>query len=96
MKIQIEILKCLNDSITGEPPEIGGILGSLDGDTITHFVMDEIGLMPKRMCSYSPNVNFLNNCIENWTQDNISFKGIFHTHFAGVNSLSKADEKIHM
>ena len=93
MIIQSDIVYRINDSITGYPPETGGILGSLDGETITHFVMDEIGQTPERMCSYSPNVEFLNNYIENWSQENIAFKGIFHTHFAGVQTLSKADEK---
>lgn len=93
MKIQSDIVNSINESITGEPPETGGILGSLDGETITHFVMDEIGQLPERMCSYSPNVDFFNNCIEIWAQENIAFKGIVHTHFAGVQTLSEADKK---
>ncbi|MBQ4110523.1 MAG: hypothetical protein IJC74_06520 [Clostridia bacterium] len=73
------------------PPEHGGILGSKNDEVITEIVMDKRVYSSNYNCKYSPNIDFLNLCIEKWCENNISFKGIFHTHFAGVKTLSLTD-----
>lgn len=93
MKILKEVFIKMNNSISGEPPEIGGILGNKGNGIISHFIMDNVTERPIKMCSYSPDVDFLNECIDGWQKDGIKFSGIFHTHFAGVKTLSKSDKE---
>ncbi len=93
MTVLKELIKEMDTCIKNYPPETGGILGGVKGDVISHFIMDDIKEKPIAACSYSPNVEFLNQCIDDWYKNGIEFKGIFHTHFAGVKTLSKADEK---
>ena len=92
MRITKEAYEILNNYITGEPPETGGILGSSDDNVITHVVLDKQNALSVRCCSYSPNVDYLNGCIINWMRKGIKFMGVFHTHFAGVATLSEADK----
>ena len=83
----------INNLITDEPPETGGILGSNDGNIITNVIVDRNMEASIKRCIYSPNVDFLNECIATWAEENIVFMGIFHTHFMGVETLSDADKK---
>ena len=92
MRITKRAYDLLDYHISGAPPEMGGILGSIDGKSITHVVVDMNSVISGRCCQYSPNVEYLNNCISSWLQDDIEFKGVFHTHFANVETLSLADE----
>lgn len=79
-------------SLLGNPEyEIGGILGSRDGYAVTDFVLDIPESKPDHPCVYAPNVGFLNDRIETWQHDGIHFMGLFHTHFAGVRTLSCLD-----
>lgn len=41
--------------------------------------------------SFAPNVNAWNQQIESWSQSEIEFIGILHTHYYGVGELSVAD-----
>lgn len=93
MRITRKAMNYIHSNIGGLPPETGGILGSRDGNIITHVVMDKQEDETQYMCCYSPNIEFLNFCVEGWQQEDILFKGIFHTHFAGVRSLSFADRE---
>lgn len=92
MQISLAMLSFLNNNISDFPPETGGILGSDSNDVITDIILD-IKSNTGHCCSYSPNVDFLNSCIAEWAERNIQFVGIFHTHFAGVQTLSEADKK---
>ena len=93
MIIKNDTLDVINDSISGYPPETGGIIGSDLNGVINKVIMD-IPLSPaERLCSYSPNIDFLNGSIELWRQEGIEFKGVFHTHFMNVETLSRADER---
>jgi len=83
----------INSSITGEPPETGGIIGSTDGELIDKVVMDVPESPGEYMCYYAPNVDFLNKNIEIWQNEGIEFKGVFHTHFVGVETLSCSDKQ---
>lgn len=92
MKIKRELLERLHNKIPDHPPEIGGIFGSKDMNTITDFVVDRGMDEGCCVCSYTPNTDYLNLCIEKWVDSEIHFMGIFHTHFADVNTLSSADK----
>ncbi len=83
----------LNTLISGEPPETGGILGSKKNNTITDIILDRTQKSFGISCYYEPDVDFLNKCIDEWAGNGILFKGVFHTHFAGVKTLSSADKK---
>ena len=85
-------LELLNKSIKDIRFECGGILGSSQNEIIDNVVFDDIRHQKRIRCSYAPNVEFLNKCILQWQQENIRFWGMFHTHFAGVKTLSEADE----
>ena len=87
-KSVIDKLNCL----LGNPEyEIGGILGSRDGYGVTDFVLDIPETKPEHPCVYAPNVGLLNEQIEKWQSEGICFVGLFHTHFAGVRTLSCMD-----
>lgn len=93
MKILKSVISTINDSISGLPPETGGILGKHDNELIDEVVMDSLEPANTRPCSYFPNVVFLNQNIKLWQDDGILFAGIFHTHFGGVKTLSCGDRK---
>jgi len=77
------------DSIKSIPPEEGGILGSVSG--VIKFIELDKGVNSPKACSYSPDVSHLNSIISKWEKANISFQGIFHSHFFGIDTLSKGD-----
>ncbi|MCI5728235.1 MAG: hypothetical protein MR374_01660 [Clostridia bacterium] len=89
MKILASVYQRILDSMPAVPPEIGGILGSIDG-VICECQVDA-GCPIHCGCFYSPNVDFLNDTIKNWQSKGIVFHGIFHTHFFGVQTLSDGD-----
>lgn len=89
MKLLHNINDYIFENIPINPPEIGGILGSVDG-VVCRAEMDR-GTSKSKLCSYEPDVERLNQVIEMWMQDNITFSGIFHTHFYGVRTLSDGD-----
>lgn len=86
-------LELLNKSIGDIRFECGGILGSSRNGIIDNIVLDNTGHQNEPRCSYTPNVEFLNGCILRWQHESIRFLGVFHTHFAGVKTLSEADKK---
>lgn len=71
------------------PPETGGILGGIGG-CVTTSVYD-CGKKSADMCSYTPDVDMLNEIISEWQVRGIEFMGIFHSHFFGVKTLSDGD-----
>ena len=93
MIITASVYDKVNRSVSGNPPEIGGIIGSSDNNIINEVVVDFPTFPVEMHCSYTPNVDFLNKCIEIWSKNGICFKGIFHTHFMGIKSLSIADKR---
>lgn len=98
MKIKRDTYMKILDEMPIRPPEKGGILGKKD-EVIVVAQVDE-GIDSRAPCSYTPNVDFLNEIIEQWSEMNIDFAGVFHTHFYGVDTLSRGDEmyikKIHL
>lgn len=73
------------------PPETGGILGGVNEKIIT--AVKDNGIQSKRICSYTPDVQKMNQVIAKWQNNNIEFMGIFHSHFFGVATLSPEDKK---
>ena len=84
-EIRFYIFQSVNRSILYES---GGILGAKQ-DTIDHVAFDK-GIQNTR-CSYTPNINYINQVIEVWQRKRIQFMGMFHTHFFGVETLSQGD-----
>ena len=92
MIITVSAYNKIYNSISENPPEMGGIIGSSDDNIINEVVIDFPTFPVENYCSYTPNVDFLNREIETWRKNGIFFKGIFHTHFAGVKTLLSADK----
>lgn len=92
MKISNSIIDIINNSVLDYPQETGGILGSTDDDVIDRIVMDIPAENGESKCSYTPDVEFLNQKIVEWQTAEIAFMGIFHTHFVGVETLSCGDK----
>ena len=87
--------KVLNDllwSFPCAPPEMGGILGGKKG-IVSTFVIDTGLETIDNYGHYRPNVMMLNQIINNWAKQEISFYGIFHSHFPGGDQLSLGDKK---
>lgn len=91
MEITKALFDMMDKMIADEPPETGGILGSKDNTRITDIIFDKPIRSYESCCRYEPNVEFLNKCIAEWADAGIYFKGIFHSHFANVRSLSDSD-----
>lgn len=78
MKIKSETYNYILNTIGALPPERGGILGSLDMETISHFYYDINGVSTKY--SYTPNVKEINSVLEDWSEKGIYLVGIVHSH----------------
>jgi len=73
------------------PPEVGGILGGVDG-IIQTYVMD----FPEDSSAnnrYMPNIKKLNQKIAEWLDKDIEFYGVFHTHYPYGYALSIEDKQ---
>jgi hypothetical protein len=88
MRVKKGIYNKLINEISMPPPEMGGILG------MKNKVVSEMYIDTTNMCMdkalYIPDVERLNNVIEVWDKQKISFAGIFHSHM-NEEKLSKAD-----
>lgn len=85
------VYKAIMETIPMHPPEAGGILG-IDKNIVTCFEYDN-RIKTDKLCTYVPDVVYLNNVIEKWKEQNILFCGMFHTHFFGVRTLSQGDKR---
>jgi len=90
VKIHNEILNEIIKQMPLVPPEAGGIIGGKEG-IVCCWEYDK-GYFEKG-CSYSPNVDFLNEVIAEWIDKDYDFMGILHVHFGGSKSLSNSDKK---
>ena len=90
MKILKEVYEKMM-ACPGVPPESGGILGTSDGRIINHVLFDK-GLQEDNEGMYYPDISFLNQTIENWTENGIRFQGLFHTHAPQWPVLSNDDK----
>lgn len=92
MKITQKVLDTIFENIDMTPPEMGGILGTSGNNDIDYVRIDP-GVETDKCCSYAPDVKVLNQTIRNWKNMGVEFKGIFHSHYYGVRSLSEGDKK---
>lgn len=90
MIISKSIIEQLAEEIASVPPETGGIFGSKDGHIIDEVIFDKS--VQAFNCCYEPDIEYFNACIELWMTSGIEFKGLFHTHFASVKTLSDSDK----
>lgn len=93
MKVTKKVINVLTYGIGNDPPETGGIFGIKNCGVVSKVILEKKKEVFKCACRYVPDVDFLNKCIEEWENNKISFAGMFHTHFAGVKTLSDTDEK---
>lgn len=91
MKIRQEVFDKISAVANSMNLEIGGILGSSENGIVTDMIADLPDNAVGCKFDYSPNIDFLNAQIENWSENNIVFLGLFHTHFSGSKNLSDAD-----
>ena len=92
MTVSRKIIDKMNSRLSDTPPESGGIIGSENDGIIDKIIFDKPISEEIQYCYYSPNVDFLNKHISIWSDEDIQFMGVFHTHFANVKSLSAADK----
>lgn len=91
MVITEKVVSKIFENIGDVPPEIGGIIGA--SDLCIDYVAVDIGFTGVKACSYMPNVKFLNDVIKEWQEEGVEFKGIFHSHYFGIKTLSDGDKK---
>lgn len=91
MTLTRDVFNRIKVSIGKMPPEQGGILGIRnESDVIDYFVHDKSARVG--YAEYSPNVNFLNDIINNdWNKNGIDFCGFIHSHPNYSEELSNAD-----
>ena len=78
MEISKETFSEIIRNVGNSACETGGILGSKDLKHITHFCFDKYGYSTD--VSYTPNVEYINAVLDNWTKEQIYFIGIVHSH----------------
>lgn len=93
MKITKKVINVLSCEIGNDPPETGGILGIKNCGVVSEIIPEKKKEVFECACRYVPDVDFFNKCIDDWKNNKISFAGMFHTHFAGVKTLSDTDKK---
>lgn len=85
----------LDESVLGEimntliQPEMGGILGIDETDTVVKFHFDCTGRSTAHR--YIPDVKTLNRVIGEWYNSGIFFIGFVHSHAQGREQLSPCD-----
>lgn len=89
MKIRKKVYHDILTMVKETSPESGGIIGGRNG--VIEFAEYDAGIPQGRMCSYSPDVQRLNQVITKWEQQDITFCGMFHTHYFRVETLSEGD-----
>ena len=70
-------------------PEMGGILGVDETNTVVAFCFDKNGTTEEN--TYFPNVEYLNQVIQNWHENGIYFVGLVHSHPETAINLSEPD-----
>ena len=70
--------------------EEGGLLGSSTGKVIDCFFPDYQASI-KTKNSYTPNIFYLNQQLQEWEKNEITFCGIIHSHLTNTPKLSDAD-----
>lgn len=91
MRINRTLYEKMFSEVRNTFPELGGILGGTSG-IITQLYLDN-GVENEKQCCYVPNTSALNEVIQAWSENEIEFYGLFHTHCYGSGVLSEGDKK---
>ena len=91
MNINKNVYEEVKNAYSIPPPEHGGILGVKNG-IIYKYYHDGSSNATDR-ATYEPDVNLLNQKIEEWSEFGIQFAGIVHSHLLGQNTLSSGDKE---
>ncbi len=89
MIIEMEIYHKILSTFPSVPPEGGCILGAID-DVVCAFEYDS-GFPRLDMAVYMPNIEILNQVIQQWASEDTQFYGLAHSHPYGQRSLSSSD-----
>ena len=92
MKIYRHVLDEIIQIVPCAPPETGGILGGRDR-IISTFVFDKGISLSYERDIYTPDTRVLNHALQLWSQEGINFYGMFHSHFPGLEDLSRGDKR---
>ena len=76
-------------TIASTIPECGGILGMKKDAVVSEYIFDK-GIENSTEY-YIPNINTLNKVLIEWSNKNIQFCGMIHSHLFGRNKLSSSD-----
>lgn len=88
--LQNVYLKMLN-SYPIPPPEQGGIMG-IKNSIVCEYYHDNTKNATDRAV-YVPDIDALNQKIEEWNRNGIQFAGIIHSHLLEQNTLSSGDKE---
>ena len=88
LKMTLQVLLKVISTIGCQKAETGGILGGKD-DVITHYHFDDTSNTTK--VTYSPNVDVVNNKLEQWNDLQIRLISFFHSHPGKHNRPSVGD-----
>jgi proteasome lid subunit RPN8/RPN11 len=91
IKIQRDLYKKLLNMCPIVPPEIGGVLAGKNS-TITHIIFDKNNTV-HNSAIYIPNIQFLNDKINEFAEWDEDFYGIFHSHIESEPTLSNDDKE---
>lgn len=92
MKINKKTLDYIINNLPNEKYESGGLLGSDMLGNVVQVVLDRgLDITKQRSYSYYPDIQLFNKCIAEWSNSDICFAGIFHTHYSNTAVLSDAD-----
>ena len=76
-------------TIASTIPECGGILGMKKDAVVSEYIFDK-GIENSTEY-YIPDINTLNKALIEWSNKNIRFCGMIHSHLLGRNKLSSSD-----
>ena len=92
MKIKKNIFNEIINRYSIVPPEEGGILGCDNEGIVCEYFHDE-GTKHYLSAVYEPSIHKLNTQIQVWSNKDIRFAGIIHSHPLGQDTLSSGDKK---
>lgn len=91
MDILENVYRKIMKSFPEVPPENGGILGIRDGIVCQYYHDKSNQILENAI--YVPDIRWMNWCIQEWEDKQISFGGIVHSHMPGQKTLSNSDKK---
>ena len=91
MNISSNVINYIISQVPNQKKESGGLLGFDNNRTIVRIELDCGLVNGNDKYTYYPNIPLFNQIICEWAEIDISFAGIFHTHYSDKAVLSAAD-----